>query len=103
MAENKDSTKNHQKARLPIIKNQYAFENTRKHKEQKKNQKSVCDQIKKTTAQETWINIYAFLENLDWDTINLLPYKITSEPFLQSLQYKILNRILNCNYLNGKK
>ena len=60
------------------------------------NQKSVCDQIKKATAQETWINIYPFLENLEWDTIYLLPYKITSEPFLQSLQYKILNRILNC-------
>ena len=43
------------------------------------------------------INIYSFLENLEWDAIYLLPYKITSEPFLQNLQYKILNRILNCN------
>ena len=53
--------------------------------------------MKKPTAQEMWVNIFPFLENLEWDKIYLLPYKITSEPFLQSLQYKILNRILNCN------
>ena len=29
--------------------------------------------------------------------ISILPYKITSDPFLQNLQYQILNRILNCN------
>ena len=29
------------------------------------NQKSVCDKIKKPTAQETWINIYPFLENFE--------------------------------------
>ena len=61
------------------------------------NQKSVYKKIKKPTAQEMWVNIFPFLENLEWDKIYLLPYKITSEPFLQSLQYKILNRILNCN------
>ena len=28
----------------------------------------------------------------------MLVYKITKEPYLQSFQYKILNRTLNCHY-----
>ena len=47
--------------------------------------KAIESKIKPPTAQETWSEIY------------LLPYKITKEPYFQSLQYKILNRILNCN------
>jgi len=41
--------------------------------------------------------MYPFLENLDWRTVFLLPSKIIKEPYFQSFQYKILNRILNCN------
>ena len=40
---------------------------------------------------------YPFLEKLDWKEVFKLPFMITTEPYLQSYQYKILNRILNCN------
>lgn len=59
--------------------------------------KAIESKIKPPTAQETWMNIYPFLETIEWSEIYLLPYKITKEPYFQSLQYKILNRILNCN------
>ena len=49
------------------------------------------------TCINTWIEIYPLLENIDWKEIFELPYQIISEPYLQSYQYKILNRILNCN------
>ena len=52
----------------------------------------VC---KMPTSIDTWINIYPFLEQQDWDLVFKLPYKIVTEPYLQSFQYKILNRILN--------
>ena len=60
------------------------------------NQKATYCKITTPTAQDTWIDIFPFLEDLDWGKIYTLPYKITKEPFLQSLQYKILNRIVNC-------
>ena len=59
--------------------------------------KWLSNKITKPTLQETWINIFPFLEDLEWDKILTLPYKTSREPFLQSLQYKVLNRILNCN------
>ena len=34
------------------------------------------------TALETWIDIYPFLENADWEHIFKLPYTITQEPYL---------------------
>ncbi len=45
----------------------------------------------------TWLNIFPFLEKLDWEVIYKLPFRVTREPYLQSFQYKIINRILNCN------
>ena len=62
-----------------------------------KAQKALYNKIKKPTVQQTWVNIFPYLENLEWDKIYLLSYKITSEPFLQSLQYTIIKRILNSN------
>ncbi len=49
------------------------------------------------TATDTWINEFPFLETADWEKIYKISFKITCEPYLQSFQYKILNRILNCN------
>ena len=60
------------------------------------NQKYINSKIVRPTAEETWIDIFPFLEDLEWSKIYTLPYKITKEPFLQSLQYKVLNRIVNC-------
>ena len=53
--------------------------------------------IKPPTSIETWINIFPFLETEDWNSIPSRTFKITRETFLQSFQYQILNRILNCN------
>ena len=53
---------------------------------------------KPPTAVSKWIDLFPFLEKLDWKPIFTMVYKITREPYLQSFQYKILNRSLNCNY-----
>ncbi len=55
--------------------------------------------MKKTippTSIETWIDIFPFLGKVEWSTYFTIPQKITREPYLQSFQYKILNRIINC-------
>ena len=48
------------------------------------------------TSINTWINLFPFLESLEWKTIYISNHKITDEPYLQSFNYKILNRIINC-------
>ena len=48
------------------------------------------------TSITKWIESYPFLEIVDWKEIYQLPYRILREPYLQSFQYKIINRILNC-------
>ena len=53
--------------------------------------------IKTPTSIETWINMFPFLEIEDWNQIFSRTFQITKETYLQSFQYKILNRILNCN------
>lgn len=60
--------------------------------------------IKAPTALEKWIDMYPFLESYNWDSIFLIPFRIMTEPYFQSFQYKILNRILNCkdNLYNWK-
>ena len=50
------------------------------------------------TAIEKWIETYPFLEAASWHKIFKLAHIITNEPYLHSFQYKILNRILNCNH-----
>ena len=54
--------------------------------------------IKPPTAVEPWIETYPFLENHDWSQTFLLPFKVLQEPYLQCFQYKIVHRLLNCNY-----
>ena len=54
--------------------------------------------IKPPTSINTWIEIYPFLEKFNWTDTFILPYKVLREAHLQSFQYKILNRIINCNY-----
>ena len=55
------------------------------------------DKIKPPTSIECWVNLYPFMENYDWKEIYTIPFKYTREPYLQSFQYKIINRILNTN------
>ena len=59
--------------------------------------KLLKNTIKPATSIETWINLFPFLETEDWNQIFLRTFKITKETYLQSFQYKILHRILNCN------
>ena len=51
--------------------------------------------MKAPTALDTWINVFPFLETENWSAIYKRTIKIAKEPYLQSFQYKILNRILN--------
>ena len=48
------------------------------------------------TSIEKWIDIFPFMETFEWNKIFQLPFKVIREPYLQSFQYKILNRIINC-------
>ena len=44
-----------------------------------------------------WIDTYPFLEKYNWSDIYKLTNRYISEPYFQSFQYKIINRILNTN------
>ena len=55
----------------------------------------VNNKITPPSAIEKWLDIFPFLENFDWKDIYKIPYLYTQEPYLQSFQYKIINRILN--------
>ena len=58
--------------------------------------KLIIPKVAKPTSIETWINMFPFMENYEWVNIYLLSPKITTEPYFQSFQYKIINRIINC-------
>ena len=58
----------------------------------------IKQKTKPPTSLNVWIDLYPFLEILNWGDIFQLPYKITKEAYIHSFQYKVLNRILNCNY-----
>ena len=60
-------------------------------------QKIMSPKAKPPTSIETWVNLFPFLEIMDWTIVYKLPFKTVSEPYLQSFQYKVINRILNCN------
>ena len=58
----------------------------------------IRDMVKEPTAIETWLDLFPFLEHIEWKSVFILIYKITKEPYLQSFQYKVLNRTINCRY-----
>ena len=58
----------------------------------------VKGKIKPPSALATWLNLFPFLENFNWQKAYSLVYSITKEPYLQSFQYKVLNRSINCRY-----
>ena len=57
----------------------------------------ILNKMKPPTSIDCWIDIYPFLETYDWKNIYSIPFKYVREPYLQSFQYKIINRILNTN------
>ena len=50
------------------------------------------------TAIDTWIDLYSFLDIFPWYKIFKLAHCIVPETYLHTFQYKILHRLLNCNY-----
>ena len=58
----------------------------------------VNKKVKAPTALYTWIDLFPFLEKLEWSEIFRLAHEISKEPYLQSFQFKILHRIVNCGY-----
>ena len=54
-------------------------------------QQLLLKHISPPTAINKWIEIFPFMESIEWNKIFQLPYTITKETY-----YKILNRILNC-------
>ena len=54
--------------------------------------------IKPASTQTTWLDLFPFMEHIDWNKIHSLVYKVSKEPYLQSFQYKIINRTTNCRY-----
>ena len=58
----------------------------------------IRDMVKEPTAIETWLNLFPFLEHIESKPVFTLIYKITKEPYIQSFQYKVLNRIINWRY-----
>ena len=57
----------------------------------------ITQMIQNPTAENKWYDLYPALEHLNWTVIYILPNKISNEPYLQTFQYKVLNRIVNCN------
>ena len=60
-------------------------------------QNVISTKVKEPTAIEKWIISYPFLEKQDWKSTYQIAFNIIKEPYLQSFQYKVLNRIINCN------
>ena len=58
----------------------------------------VKSKTKRPTSIEIWVDLFPFLESINWSSLYKLVYKISNEPYLQSFQYKILNRTVNCRY-----
>ena len=50
------------------------------------------------TAVNIWCDLFPFLETCSWEDIFERIFSVTQESYLQSFQYKIINRIINCRY-----
>ena len=58
-------------------------------------QELISRTVKQPTSQNTWSNLFTFLENHSWEDTFTLPFKVISEPYHQSFQYKVIHRIIN--------
>ena len=56
------------------------------------------NEIKEPTAVNTWTDLFPLLECVSWKLIFSAMHHITLETYLQTFQYKILNRLINCNF-----
>ena len=58
----------------------------------------IRTKVKEPSSIDTWIDIFPFLENVSWKAIFQNTHHITPDTYLQTFQYKVLNRITNCKY-----
>ena len=58
----------------------------------------VNNTVKPPSVLSTWVDLFPFLENFNWQKIYTAVNKISKEPYLQSFQYKLINRTINCRY-----
>ena len=54
--------------------------------------------IKEPTAINTWVDLFPLLKCVSWKLIFKMAHHITQETYMQTFQYKLLNRLTNCNY-----
>ena len=69
----------------------------------KVNSKSVywellSSKTKLPTSIELWIDLFPFMEAAPWNIIFKSIHNTLLPPYMQTFQYKIVNRILNCRY-----
>ena len=53
------------------------------------------------TAEKKWAD-YIDVDNDEWEHLHVIPYRVCRETYLQSFQYKIMNRFFPCNYTLSK-
>ena len=58
----------------------------------------IEDSVNIPSSQNKWIENYPFLESAPWSIIYKIPFETITDSFIQSMQYKIIHRIFNCNY-----
>ena len=58
----------------------------------------VTQKIITPVSQNKWVEYYPFLEHVDWKKIYVLCFKIVKDMYIQTMQFKILHRVYNCNY-----
>ena len=58
----------------------------------------VTQKIITPVSQNKWVEYYPFLEHVDWKKIYVLCFKIVKDTYIQTMQFKILHRVYNCNY-----
>ena len=49
--------------------------------------------VKEPTSINNWVDLFPFLESIDWKSVFTLACKICKEPYLQTFQYKVIDTI----------
>ena len=58
----------------------------------------LTHKIKEPTAITTWLDIFPFLGKVSWKNIFRNTHQIAPDTYFQSFQFKIVHRLINCNY-----
>ena len=53
---------------------------------------------KPPSSLDIWMDLFPFLDKLDWSNIFTLVNRVTCEQYLQTFQCKVLYQTLNCKY-----